>query len=663
MSVEKMKMVNIIGTMDLLENVAKQVVLFNGLHPVNAMNEIDTTDFTVSATEDNLEKIIDLNYVRPYVHERDYAPVEAHIKRILEIVSLDRNFPVQEEELILNYEELLDKIVRIDGKFEEIYKKLLDKKEAQEKVKLFLNNISYFKDIDVPLQEIKNLRNFHVGVYKLTLESSHKLKINYENIPSMVKKVYKAKDYRVVIIITPKMLKNESDRILNSLNLETVEMPWQYEGTPIEIQEKLKQEFNELQREILELEAQMKKIYEENKQEINILNVSLKLQLKTSELKDYAACTNEFFYLCGWVPEDEIGSLNEKLNSFGNKIIVLSKEPSKMTNKTITPPTRLKNNSIVRPFEVMVNMYGTPSYDETDPTLFLGISYMIIFGAMFGDVGQGLVFLIAGLFLKYKMRRVNLGGILARLGISSAIFGFLYGSVFGFEDVIPAAFIRPMENIQDVLILAVVFGCMLLIVGFIFSLLNNFKRKDIKNGVFGKDGVNGLLFYILLLYFAYSKVLGIDTFKTSIWIVLFISMLMIMVFKEPLSNLIKGIRPLYSESKSDYFIEGGFGVLETLLGMFSNTISFIRVGAFALNHVGLFIAFSSLANMMNSEAGSILMYILGNIIIIGLEGLIVFIQGLRLEYYELFSKYYEGGGIEFQPIKLNNSKSLINENI
>ncbi|MBE6069155.1 MAG: hypothetical protein E7211_15885 [Clostridium lundense] len=663
MSVEKMKMVNIIGTMDLLENVAKQVVLFNGLHPVNAMNEIDTTDFTISATEDNLEKIVDLNYVRPYVHERDYTPIEMHIKRILEIVNFDRNFPVQEKELILSYEELLDKIVKVDGKFGEIYGKLLDKKALQEKLKLLLENIAYFKDVDVPLQEIKNLRNFYVEVYKLTLESSHKLKVNYENIPSMVKKVYKAKDYRVVIIITPKMLKNESDRILSSLNLETVEMPWQYEGTPLQVQEKLKQEFNELQKEILELESQMRKIYEENKQEINILNVSLKLQLKTSELKDYAACTNEFFYLCGWVPEDEIKSLNEKLNIFGNKIIVLSKEADRITNKTITPPTRLKNNSIVRPFEVMVNMYGIPSYDETDPTLFLGISYMIIFGAMFGDVGQGLVFLIAGLFLKHKMRRVNLGGILARLGISSAIFGFLYGSVFGFEDVIPAAFIRPMENIQDVLIMAVVFGCMLLVVGFIFSLINNFKRKDIENGVFGKDGVNGLLFYILLLYFTYSKVLGINTFKTSIWIVLFIAMLMIMVFKEPLSNLIKGIRPLYRESKSDYFIEGGFGVLETLLGMFSNTISFIRVGAFALNHVGLFIAFSSLANMMNSEAGSIFMYILGNIIIIGLEGLIVFIQGLRLEYYELFSKYYEGGGIEFQPIKLNNSKSLISENI
>ncbi|MBM7870008.1 V/A-type H+-transporting ATPase subunit I [Clostridium pascui] len=662
MSVEKMKMVNIIGTMDLLENVAKQVVLFNGLHPVNAMNEIDTTDFTISATEDNLEKIVDLNYVKPYVHERDYTPIETHIKRILEIVNFKESFPVQEKELILNYEELLDKIARIDGKFQEIYKRLLDKKEAQEKVKLFLNNISYFKDIDVPLQKIKNLSNFYVEVYKLTLESSHKLKINYENIPSMVKKVYKAKDYRVVIIITPNMLKNESDRILSSLNLETVEMPWQYEGTPLQIQEKLRQEFNELQREILELEAQMRKIYEENKQEINILNVSLRLQLKTSELKDYAACTNEFFYLCGWVSEEKIKNLNKKLSNFGNKIIILSKEANEIKNKTTVPPTKLNNNSIVRPFEVMVNMYGTPSYDEADPTLFLGISYMLIFGAMFGDVGQGLVFLIAGLFLKYRMRRVNLGGILARLGISSAIFGFLYGSVFGFEDVIPAAFIRPMENIQNVLIMAVIFGCMLLIVGFIFSLVNNFKRKDVENGVFGKDGVNGLLFYMLLLYFAYSKILGINTFRTSAWMVLFIAMLMMMVFKEPLANLVTGKRPFYSESKSDYFIEGGFGVLETLLGMFSNTISFIRVGAFALNHVGLFIAFSSLANMMNSEAGSVFMYVLGNIIIIGLEGLIVFIQGLRLEYYELFSKYYEGAGTEFQPIKLNNSKSLISEN-
>ena len=101
--------------------------------------------------------------------------------------------------------------------------------------------------------------------------------------------------------------------------------------------------------------------------------------------------------------------------------------------------------------------------------------------------------------------------------------------------------------------------------------------------------------------------------------------------------------------------------------MLSNTISFIRVGAFALNHAGLFIAFVTMANMMKSSIGSIAVLVIGNIIVIGLEGLVVFIQGLRLEYYELFSKYYEGGGVEYKPVRLyfsnKNSDLSISNNL
>jgi V/A-type H+-transporting ATPase subunit I len=113
-----------------------------------------------------------------------------------------------------------------------------------------------------------------------------------------------------------------------------------------------------------------------------------------------------------------------------------------------------------------------------------------------------------------------------------------------------------------------------------------------------------------------------------------------------------GIRPLHHESLSDYYIENSFGVIETILSMLSKTISFVRIGAFALNHVGLFIAFKTISSMMRSSAGSFIVLLVGNIVIIGLEGLIVFIQGLRLEYYELFSRFYRGDGEEYNPIRL-----------
>ena len=94
-------------------------------------------------------------------------------------------------------------------------------------------------------------------------------------------------------------------------------------------------------------------------------------------------------------------------------------------------------------------------------------------------------------------------------------------------------------------------------------------------------------------------------------------------------------------------MESGFELLETFLSMLSNGISFIRVGAFALNHVGLFIAFHTIASMIGTRVGDILLFIIGNVVVLALEGLIVFIQGLRLIYYEMFSKYYTGDGRAF----------------
>jgi V/A-type H+-transporting ATPase subunit I len=129
-------------------------------------------------------------------------------------------------------------------------------------------------------------------------------------------------------------------------------------------------------------------------------------------------------------------------------------------------------------------------------------------------------------------------------------------------------------------------------------------------------------------------------------------LLLLMVFKQPLASRLAHADKLYRESPADYYIEEGFGVIETLLSMMSNTISFIRVGAFALNHVGLYIAFATMGDMMGAAWEDIAVLVIGNVIIIGLEGLIVFIQALRLEYYELFTKYFRGDGVEYLPAKL-----------
>lgn len=658
MAIEKMIMVNIVGHMDDIDKVSRAVVLSKAFQPVNALQEINTTDFTLSPTENNMEALMDVCYIRPYSDERDYTDINKKMNKLRSMCNSSKRYILKQDEVSLSFEEICNKLDELYDKFIKIDNELSEKIELKNKIETYIKNLSNLREVDIPIHEIKSLKNFSFEIFNVPKESMIKLRENYENIPAIVIRVSKNVEYETIMAFTPNALKMETDKIFKSLNCELVKVPGKYEGTPTEVISQLNNKLKELKDEINELNKQNHKLSKKYKREVYVIEKNIEIETKAAEVKNEMGCTNEFFYLCGWVPKSLLSNFRASMSDIEEKLIIIEKNSDEIENTNIIPPTKLKNNFLVKPFETMIGMYGVPSYNEIDPTTFFGITYMIMFGAMFGDLGQGLVFFLAGLFLKYKKKRINLGGILARLGISSSIFGVLYGSVFGFENIIPALFIRPMENISDILLYAIVFGCGLLILGFVYSLINNFKKRDIQNGFFGNNGLAGMLFYLSALLFVYTKLKNIEIMSGNAWAIIFIVLLVVILLKEPLANLLQNKRPLFTESKNDYFVENGFGIAETILSLFSNTLSFIRVGAFALNHVGLFIAFAALANMMKSGAMSVTMYILGNIIILGLEGLIVFIQGLRLEYYELFSKYYDGGGIPFNPVKISDNVVL-----
>ena len=652
MSIEKMVMVNIASPIELIDSVTKEVVLSEGLHPVNAFEKIKGGNFNISTTEENLDTLIGVNHVKPHFEKRDYLKVNEKVNTLKQMISQKKVLEIKNEDLILNYDKLQESIFNISDSIKELNEGLNQFENKKKKLEEYRQNLSYFSSVNSNLKKITNLKNFELETYKIEDKKFKVMKENYENIPAIVDKIYKGNGYAIITVISTKALRIDTNRILSSLNCEKLNLPLGYEGNPNEVMSLIEKELVEVQKKIQEVEDGINIFYNENRFQIEVILKSFELEKTASKLREYIAYSNNFFYLSGWVANDTIDEFKHNVKKINKNIIVLEKKIDEVEHGAY-PPTKLRNNVLVKPFEVMVNMYGTPSYGEIDPTSFFAITYMIMFGTMFGDVGQGFILLLAGLYIKKKKKKYDPGNILIRLGSVSMIFGFLYGSVFGFEDVIKPLLISPMENIETMLMGAIAFGCFILIIGFLYGIVNSIRNKNLEEGIFGRNGITGMVFYILLLVFAYTKITSIDTMSTSIWMLIFVVLLALMVLKQPLANVITKKGFLITENTSDYFVEGGFGVIETLLSMFSNTVSFIRVGAFALNHVGLFMAFASMAQMMENSAGSILMYVLGNVIIITLEGLIVFIQGLRLEYYELFSKYYDGSGLEFKPITMN----------
>jgi V/A-type H+-transporting ATPase subunit I len=657
MSVEKMKIMGVIGKNNLLNRVLRLVTLNGSMHMINALVRVNSTDFFLPPSEKNIEALEEEPFLRPYASKRDFTKDEEVVKLLLNLFSIKPQLRMEflgqdydYNDFIKQFSDIYDKVRSTADEIEEKVR-LIDKKRE------YVNNLKYLSRLSLDISRIIYMKYLVFRLIRISRENYAKLKKNYENIPAVVLKVAVEGKYVIVASITPVNLEETLEKIFSSLNYTILAIPREFRGTAAEVTEELIKSIGEDQEVIESLKKSLENYKVKYFEELKKGYSRLEMEKKIEELKSEIAMGDKLFFMFGFVPVSSVSKLKSELESqFGDEVIILVDDVNK-PGSSITPPTKLRNIKLVRPFETLVKMYGTPAYREKDPTAFFGLTYMLLFGAMFGDVGQGLILLFSGLILELVWKSTGLGGILSRIGLSSTVFGFIYGSVFGSEEILSPLIIRPMANINVMLVAAVVFGIVLILSSYIYNIINSGLEKNLEEGFFGRNGVVGLAFYLILLYTIFRVAVTHSNISPAL-IYIMVGLLLLMLLKQPLSNKLTHGDKLYRESPANYYIEEGFGVIETLLSMLSNTISFLRVGAFALNHVGLYIAFATLARMMSTSWGNLAVLVLGNIVIITLEGLIVFIQALRLEYYELFTKYYRGDGIEYVPVKIKEISSV-----
>jgi V/A-type H+-transporting ATPase subunit I len=307
---------------------------------------------------------------------------------------------------------------------------------------------------------------------------------------------------------------------------------------------------------------------------------------------------------------------------------------------------------------MLVTTYARPRYGEIDPTWLIAITFPLLFGAMFGDVGHGLLLaLFGGVISSRKVKALKslagLGGLITICGLVAAAFGFLYGSLFGYEDILPAIWMHPLENILSILIVAVGAGVVLLTLGFLIGIFNAIVSHDWPHLVFGHNGIAGFLLYWSLLGLAGSAAKVIPVSPKIFGLLAIVAGLATM-FSELLIRLMEGERPLIEGGIGTYAIQAPVELFEAVISLLSNSLSYVRVGAFAVAHGGLSSAFFILAKLTGPEFGVSywIVVAIGNLFIVGFEGLIVGIQTMRLSYYEFFSKFFSGGGMRFEPLTL-----------
>ena len=277
-----------------------------------------------------------------------------------------------------------------------------------------------------------------------------------------------------------------------------------------------------------------------------------------------------------------------------------------------------------------------PAADEFDPSILLSLIVPLIFGYMFGDVGHGLVFLIAGLLLS---KRWPLLRILIGCGLSSMLFGWVFGSVFANEHLIQPLWVNPIQEPLTVLLVPLAGGVLILLLGLLANGVQQFWQGEIKQWLYIDAAV--IVMYAAVIGSTFNSMIGIMFPVGVLWYIT--------------GNII-----LAEESVGKAIGHAIGQLVESVLQLLINTISFIRVGAFALAHAGLSLAVYIMAGTVANPLFSALIFIVGNVVILVLEGLVVSIQTTRLVLFEFFIRFLKGTGRMFHPLTVP-TKSVVEQ--
>lgn len=644
--VEKMKFLSITGHKGDIDRVIDQYLSRYEIHLENALSELKTVPNLRPFTESN-----------PY--KEDLLKSEELISTYLgSLTQRDTISTDSESYQNLSVEESAKTVRTLNGALCE----LISQKEKLEKdldqLQISEKQIEPFIDLNYDVRSILQFKYVGFRFGRIPHDYYRKfMDYVYDTIDVVMHKCQEDEKYVWVVYFVPKVVSDKMDAILATLHFERFFLSDEYEGTPTEASHALNEKIGALSAQIQEIDQKLSQIIQSRKEEL--LTASRKLERFSTnfDVRKLAACTNHeshtFYILCGWMQEDAAIAFQKELESDPETFSVMEDNPNNIVSK---PPTQLKNPGIFRPFEMFIRMYGLPAYGEIDPTVLLGLTYSFLFGFMFGDAGQGLCLMLGG-FLLYRAKKMDLAAIISCCGFFSTIFGFLFGSVFGFENILEPIWLHPKDamtqlpfigNLNTVFVVAIALGMGIVLMTMILNVINSLRFSDPEKAYFDTNGIAGIVFYAALAVTVFLYMTNHPLPAAAVLTVMFLIPLLVILFKEPLAALVEKKAKVMPEEKGMFFVQGFFELFEVLLSYFSNTLSFVRVGAFAVSHAAMMEVVLMLAGV---EAGqpNWLVVILGNLFVCGMEGLIVGIQVLRLEYYELFSRFYHGTGREFKP--------------
>lgn len=649
MAIEKMELVNIVGLMQELDETLKSCCDSGCFHMEPAVTSSDSKSSKL------------LNEKNPY---------QSPLKELATLAD-NLNIELKETEYFGCELDTAEDFAELCKEIKEKYVSLAEQKQQALQIiserKAAEKQITHLEGLNEDFDKVFGCKHVVARVGKLPVDSREKLEY------------YKDKDFFFVpfdcdksfcwgMYFCPVKQKNVVDDMFKSLYFERITIPDFVRGNTQEAYDKLDAEIKENEESVQNINEQIEKIKSDYEEKILAAFTKLKFKNDIFELHKNVGVVKGRFFIKGFVPKKQKAEFERLFNNL-ETVSLMFMPPD--ADASCTPPTILKNSWLTKPFGMMVEMYGLPDYEGFNPTAFVAITYALLFGIMFGDLGQGFIVFLAGLLISKKMSK-QAGGILTRVGVSSMIFGTLYGSVFGFEELLDPVYeslgieflpLKVFKQTNFILFTAVGIGIALILISMLINIYIGFKQKDYEKAVFGCNGIAGFIFYSSIIVGVVGTVLFDLKIMSPVFVILFIVIPGICIFcRVPFSIAVK-----YKEFKlsaddeemtiGGFIVENFFEMFEFVLSYVSNTMSFLRVGGFVLSHAGMMLVVLTLMESVGT-IGQPLVIILGNAFVMVMEGMIVAIQIIRLEFYEIFSRFYEGNGKPFEPVGVKFSSQI-----
>ncbi len=639
MSIEKMLLVNIEGQINDMDRVLEKCIKSQCFHIESAGN-------TLEALSSEYISLQEENPYREYLAKLSSINIGEKIDYIETDYSEFENMP---------FEKIKDYVDEISEKSLVLNKEIDDNGKLISEHKRILMQLKHLHGMNVDMENLFKCKHIHVRFGRLPVDSF--MKLGYYDKNQFIFVHYDVdNDYYWGMYFAPVSNRKKADKIFADLYFERIWVPDYLTGKPEQEIKEVQERYDEAIEKDKKLISCRENLIKTEKEKLKKVFCRLKYLYDCFELRSRVAVLKDRFLLIGFIPEKESEKFGELFNAVSG-VSVSFKPPD--SESDIKIPVKLKTNRFTNPFSMFVEMYGLPEYEGFNPINLVAVSYTLIFGIMFGDLGHGLVLAVGGMLL-YRKTKNKLCAIISRIGMSSAFFGLIFGSVFGFEHLLDPLYrmigfeekpIEIMHNVNVVLVSAIGIGIALIIISILINITTCMKKKEYDKAVFGNNGIVGLIFFISIISAVVSMFLFDVNLFTPAYIAFFIIFpLILMLFREPLGCMISK-KKFKSEGIGDFIASNFFEVFEFVLGYVTNTLSFVRIGGFVLSHAAMMSVVMLISEMYQGASPVIIVF--GNMIVIIIEGMLSGIQALRLEFYEIFSRCYDGDGKAFEPVKIN----------